>query len=140
LVFHNQEISMATIRTLPAIAVAALLLAGGTALAQVQGAKSSGSAPRAPGVTHAVEHPDSSKPDRSSPDPTVDQTQPDSHQPQTAVDKGPARGPETAKDDHKHQPETASDKPTAPSSSEKAAAIAKEGVRSNTPPSPPPER
>jgi hypothetical protein len=127
---------MATIRTLPAIAVAALLLAGGTALAQVQGAKSSSSAPRAPGVTRAVEHPDSSKPDRSGPDPTVDQTQPDSHQPQTAVDKGPA-GPETAKDDHKHQPETASDKPTAPSSSEKAAAIAKEGVRSNTPPRPP---
>jgi hypothetical protein len=125
---------MVTARTLPAIAAAAVLLVTGSALAQVQSAQPSSSAPRAPGVTRAVEHPDSSKPDRSGPDPTVDQTQPDSHQPETAVDKGPA-GPETAKDDKKHQPETASDKPTAPSSSEKAAVIASQGVRSNTPPS-----
>jgi hypothetical protein len=110
------------LKTLPGIAAAALLLAGNAALAQVQSAKPSGSAPRAPGVTRAIEHPDGSKPD-----PTVDQTQPDSHQ------------PETARDDQKHQPETASDKPTAPSSSEKAAAIAREGVRSNTPPSKPPQ-
>jgi hypothetical protein len=108
--------------TLPLIAAAALLLTGGNALAQVQSAKPSNSAPRAPGVTRAVEHPDASKPD-----PTVNQTQPDSHQ------------PETAADDQKHQPETASDKPTAPSSSEKAAAVAREGVRSNTPPSTPPK-
>ena len=108
---------MATVPTaLPVIAAATLLLTGTAALAQVQSAKPSSSAPRAPGVTRAVEHPDSSKPDRSGPDPTVDQTQPDPH-----------------------QPETASDKPTPPSSSEKAAAIAREGVRSNTPPSKPPQ-
>jgi len=129
---------MMTLRVLPALAAAAVLFASGSALAQVQGAQPSSSAPRAPGVTRAVEHPDSTKPDRSGPDPTVDQSQPDSHQPETAVDKGPP-GPETAKDDQKHQPETAFDKPTAPSSSQKAAAIASQGVRSNTPPSAPPK-
>jgi hypothetical protein len=129
---------MMTLRFWPALAAAAVLVASGSALAQVQSAKPSSSAPRAPGVTRAVAHPDSAKPDRSSADSTVDQTQPDSHQPETAVDKGPA-GPETAKDDQKHQPETASDKPTAPSSSQKAAAIAGQGVRSNTPPSAPPK-
>ena len=128
---------MVTVRTLPAIAAAALLLAGSAAVAQVQSATSrTSSAPRAPGVTRAVQHPDKPKLDRSGPDPTVNQTQPDNHQPETAVDEAPG-GPETAKDDQKHQPETASDKPTAPSSSEKAAAIAREGVRSNTPPGKP---
>ena len=68
----------------------ALALTGSAALAQAQTA-TSGAAQRAataPGVTRAVEHPDT----------TVDQTLPDSHQPETATDP-PSSGPETATDD-----------------------------------------
>jgi hypothetical protein len=105
--------------------IAALALAGTATLAQAQTTAASASAPKAataPGVTRAVEHPDT----------TVDQTQPDSHQPETAADPR-SSGPETAKDDSKGKPETASD--VAPKSAlQKAADQAKQGVRSNTPP------
>jgi hypothetical protein len=106
----------------PALTLA--LLAGTVTVAQAQ--TSSASAPRAPvapGVTRAIEHPDT----------TADQTQPDSHQPETASDPR-SSGPETAKDDPKlGKPETASDAPKQ-SPVQKAADQAKEGVRSNTPP------
>lgn len=93
--------------------IAALALTGATALAQAQ-TTARADAPRgatAPGVTRAVEHPDT----------TVDQTQPDSHQPETASDP-PSSGPETATDVPKL------------SAVQKAADQAKQGVRSNTPP------
>jgi hypothetical protein len=106
--------------------IAALALAGTATLAQAQTAAApSSSAPKtatAPGVTRAVEHPDT----------TVDQTQPDSHQPETASDPQ-SSGPETAKDDSKGKPETATDAPKE-SATQKAADQAKQGVRSNTPP------
>jgi hypothetical protein len=95
-------------------------------------------------VTRAVEHPDNPSPDKSGPDPTVDQTLPDARQPETAVDKevgvpetakdDSKLKPETAKDDEKLKPETASDAPPKSSASEKAAEAARKGVRSNTPP------
>ena len=123
-----------------AACVAAVLLTSATSLALAQTSPSASSAPRAPGVTRAVEHPDD-----SSPDPTVDQTRPDDRQPETAVDK--ERGvpetakddsklkPETAKDDQKLKPETASDAPPKPSSAQRRMAeVARQGVRSNTPP------
>ena len=110
----------------PAAFIAALLLTSATSLALAQTAPAS-SAPRAPGVTRAVEHPDKS-------DPAVDQTQPDDKQPETAVDKEPGV-PETAKDDSKLKPETASDAPPRPSSpQQRMAEVAKQGVRSNTTP------
>ncbi len=104
--------------------IAALVLAGASALAQAQTAPSR--APTAPGVTRAVEHPD------TTPGPAVDQTQPDSHQPETASDP-PASGPETARDDTKLTPETATDAPPKLSAAQKAAEQAKQGVRSNKP-------
>jgi hypothetical protein len=98
--------------------IAAVALTGTTlALAQTPS-----HAPTAPGVTRAVEHPDT----------TVDQTQPASNQPETASDP-PSSGPETAKDDSKLKPETATDTPKL-SAVQKAAEQAKQGVRSNTPP------
>jgi hypothetical protein len=106
--------------------IIALALAGAASLAQAQTAPSS--APRAataPGVTRAVEHPDT--------DTTVDQTQPDAHQPETASDPK-SSGPETARDDTKLKPETATDAPKL-SATQQAAEKAKQGVRSNTPPS-----
>ena len=109
--------------------IIAISLTGATALAQAQ-TTARADAPRgptAPGVTRAVEHPDT----------TVDQTQPDSHQPETASDP-PSRGPETAKDDSKGKPETATDVPKE-SATQKAADQAKQGVRSNTPPPPKPQ-
>ncbi len=116
-----------------------LLLAGVAGVSQSQTPPRADSAPRAPGVTRAIEHPD-----HPAPDPSVDQTLPDDHQPATAVDHdsgGPETavdhepgGPETARDDQKLKPETASDA-TKPSSFRSAAAeTAKQGVRSNTPP------
>ena len=102
-----------------------LLLGGVVALALPQPAHSQTStarAPTVPGVTRAVEHPD----------PSVDQTQPDSHQPETASD-APASGPETARDDHVGQPETATDAPK-PTPQQKAEDEAKRGVHSNSPP------
>jgi len=107
--------------------IIALALTGDAALAQAQTAPS-GAAQRAataPGVTRAVEHPDT-------PDTTVDQTQPDSHQPETAADP-PSSGPETARDDTKLKPETATDAPPKLSAAQQAAEQAKQGVRSNTP-------
>jgi hypothetical protein len=104
--------------------IAALALAGTATLAQAQ-TTAPASAPKAataPGVTRAVEHPDT----------TVDQTQPDSHQPETASDPR-SSGPETAKDDSKGKPETATDV-AKKSATQKAADQAKQGVRSNTPP------
>jgi hypothetical protein len=78
-------------------------------------------APTAPGVTRAVEHPS------TPPDATEDTSKPaTAADPQTNV-------PETAQDDQKTAPETATDKPRA-SSTQKAAEVAKQGVRSNTPP------
>jgi hypothetical protein len=112
---------------------AALALAGTVSVGQAQTAAPSQSAPRAPGVTRAVAHPDNPSPDKSGPDPTVDQTLPDARQPETAKDDQKMK-PETAKDDQKLKPETASDAPPKRSSSERAAEIAKKGVRSNTPP------
>ena len=104
--------------------IIALALTGAAALAQAQITARADTArgPTAPGVTRAVEHPDT----------TVDQTQPDSHQPETATDP-PSSGPETAKDDSTLKPETASDVPKQ-SAARKAADQAKQGVRSNTPP------
>jgi hypothetical protein len=99
--------------------IAAVALTGATGLAQAQ---TPSHAPTAPGVTRAVEHPDT----------TVDQTQPDSSQPATASDP-PSSGPETAKDDSKLKPETATDAPKL-SAVQKAAQQASQGVRSNTPP------
>jgi hypothetical protein len=123
---------------------AALVLISAAAFAQAQSAAPSQNAVRAPGVTRAVEHLDNPGPDKSGPDPTVDQTKPDARQPETATDKevgapetardDPKLKPETAKDDQKLKPETASDVPTRLSSSAKAAEVAKKGVRSNTPP------
>jgi hypothetical protein len=111
-------------------AVAAALLLVGAACAQAQTA----SAPRAPGVTHGVRNVDSNTaPDTSGPDPTVDQTKPDSHQPETAVDKDHL--PETAKDGPGLKPETATDKPKK-TPVQKAADKAAQGVQSNTPPPP----
>ncbi len=110
--------------------ITALALAGISTLSQAQTAAPSSSAPKAaaaPGVTRAVEHPDT----------TVDQTQPDSHQPATASDPQ-SSGPETAKDDLKGKPETASDVPKE-SAVQKAADQAKQGVRSNTPPTTKPQ-
>jgi len=103
--------------------IAALALAGTATLAQAQttGPASASRAATAPGVTRAVEHPDT----------TVDQTQPDSHQPETASDPR-SSGPETAKDDSKGKPETATDV-AKKSATQKAADQAKQGVRSNTP-------
>jgi hypothetical protein len=101
----------------------AITFAGAAAVVQAQTAVR---APTAPGVTRAVEHPD------TTPDPAVDQTQPDAHQPETAADPK-SSGPETAKDDSKLKPETATDAPK-PSATQKAADQAKQGVRSNTPP------
>jgi hypothetical protein len=103
--------------------IPALLLTGATALAQAQTAPSR--APTAPGVTRAIEHPD------TTPDTTVDQTQPDSHQPETASDPQ-SKGPETARDDQKSAPETATDAPKL-TATQKAAEQAKQGVRSNKP-------
>jgi hypothetical protein len=103
-----------------------------TALVQAQTAAPRSDAQRtatAPGVTRAVEHPDT----------TVDQTQPDSRQPETASDPQ-SSGPATAKDSPNSQPETATDAPK-PSAEQKAAEQARKGVRSNTLPaasSPPP--
>jgi hypothetical protein len=98
-----------------------LALTGAAALAQAQ--TSSTRAPTAPGVTRAIEHPDT----------TVDQTQPDSRQPETASDPQ-SSGPPTARDDPKlGKPETASDVPKE-SKVQKAADQAAQGVRSNTPP------
>jgi hypothetical protein len=108
--------------------ILAVALTGGVALAQAQTAPS-GAAQRAataPGVTRAVEHPDT-------PDTTADQTQTDSHQPETATDPK-SSGPETARDDTKLMPETATDAPKL-SATQQAAEQAKQGVRSNTPPS-----
>ena len=104
--------------------ITALALIGATALAQAQTTARSDAprGPTAPGVTRTVEHPDT----------TVDQTQPDSHQPETATDP-PSSGPETAKDDSTLKPETATDVPKL-SAAQKAADQAKQGVRSNTPP------
>lgn len=110
---------MSEFRRYLTITTVALVLAGAASIAYAQTPASGAQrAPTAPGVTRAVEHPD----------PSVDQTQPDSSQPATAVDP-PASGPETAKDDHVGQPETATDapKPTPP-----------QGVRSNTPSNTPP--
>jgi hypothetical protein len=106
--------------------IIALTLAGGAALAQAQTATSGTAqrAPTAPGVTRAVEHPDT----------TVDQTLPDSRQPETATDP-PSSGPETATDDTKLKPETATDAPPKLTAAQQAAEQAKQGVRSNTPPS-----
>ncbi len=107
-----------------------LLVAASTAavaVCQAQTPQRANSAPRAPGVTRAIEHLDTSGPDA-----TVDQTQPDEHQPATAVDHE-SGGPETAVDHERGGPETATDAPR-PSSSRKAAAIARQGVRSNSPP------
>ena len=107
--------------------IIALALTGSAALAQAQTA-TSGAAQRAataPGVTRAVEHPDT-------PDTPADQTRPDSHQPETATDP-PSSGPETAKDDTKLKPETATDAPPKLSAAQQAAEQAKQGVRSNTP-------
>ncbi len=104
--------------------IPALVLTGVSALAQAQTAPAR--APTAPGVTRAVEHPD------TTPDPTVDQTQPDSHQPETASDPQ-SSGPETARDDGKLTPETATDAPPKLSAAQKAAAAAKQGVRSYKP-------
>ena len=106
--------------------IIALVLTGSAALAQAQTATSGQRAATAPGVTRAVEHPD--KPDTS-----ADQTQPDSHQPETAADPQ-SSGPETARDDTKLKPETATDAPKL-SATQQAAEQAKQGVRSNTPPS-----
>ncbi len=102
----------------------AVASAGAAAVAQAQTAAPR--APTAPGVTRAVEHPG------ATPDPAADQTQPDSHQPETAADPK-SSGPETAKDDSKLKPETATDAPKL-SAAQKAAEQAKQGVRSNTPP------
>ena len=101
-----------------------LALTGAAALAQAQ---TSTRAPTAPGVSRAIEHPD------TTPDPSVDQTQPDSHQPETAADPR-SSGPPTARDDPKlGKPETATDAPKQ-SPLKKAADQAAQGVRSNTPP------
>ena len=119
--------------------IPALLLAAAAAASQAQTPPPrTATAPLAPGVSRAVEHPDASRPD-----PTADQTLTDEHQPETAVDHEPGGpetavdhergGPETARDDQKLTPETASDAPK-PSRSREAQAIAKQGVRSNTPP------
>jgi hypothetical protein len=109
--------------------IIALALTGSAALAQAQTATSGGAqrAATAPGVTRAVEHPDTTA------DTTVDQTQPDSRQPETATDPQ-SSGPETATDDTKLKPETATDAPKL-SATRQAAEQAKQGVRSNTPPS-----
>ena len=105
--------------------IIALVLTGSAALAQAQTATSGAQrAATAPGVTRAVEHPDT-------PDTTADQTQPDSHQPETATDPQ-SSGPETARDDTKLKPETATDAPKL-SATQQAAEQAKQGVRSNTP-------
>ena|ERR1700748_303121 len=103
--------------------IPALVLTGAAVVAQAQTAPR---APTAPGVTRAIEHPD------TTPDPTVNQTQPDSHQPETASDP-PSKGPETAKDDTKLTPETATDAPPKLSAAQQAAQQAKQGVRSNKP-------
>lgn len=101
-----------------------LALTGAAALAQAQ---TSTRALTAPGVSRAIEHPD------TTPDPTVDQSQPDSHQPETASDPR-SSGPPTARDDPKlGKPETATDVPKQ-SALKKAAEQAAQGVRSNTPP------
>ena len=105
--------------------VAALLSLGASTFTQAQTAAPRAEAPRAPtapGVTRAIEHPD----------PSVDQTKPDEHQPETAVDP-PNSGPETARDDPRLQPETATDAPKT-SPTQKAADQAQQGVRSNSPP------
>jgi len=118
------QLRLSLIPALTVAGTAALALGGAPTLAQAQSAPSA-SAPRAttaPGVTRAVEHPDT----------TVDQTQPDSHQPETASDPQ-SSGPQTAKDDSKGKPETATDVPKE-SAIQKAADQAKQGVRSNTPP------
>ena len=112
--------------------IAAALLFAGANCVQAQTAAPAKSAPRAPGVTQGVRHADANTtPDTSGPDPTLDQTKPDSHQPETAADK--EHLPETAKDDQKLKPETASDTPKK-SPVQKAADKAAQGVRSNTPP------
>jgi hypothetical protein len=95
------------------------LLGGIAALAlpqPVQAQTAAARAPTAPGVIRAVEHPDQA----------VDQTQPDSHQPETAADP-PSSGPETATDNPKPTPQ------------QKAEDNAKQGVRSNAPPPPKPK-
>jgi len=119
------QLRLSLIPALTVAGTAALALGGAPTLAHAQTAASSASAPRAttaPGVTRAIEHPDT----------TVDQTQPDSHQPETASDPQ-SSGPETARDDSKGKPETATDVPKE-SAIQKAADQAKQGVRSNTPP------
>ena len=118
--------------------IPALLLACTAAVSQSQTPPRADSAARAPGVTRAVEHPDAPLPD-----PTVDQTLTDERQPETAVDHEPGGpetavdhepgAPETARDDQRLKPETASDAPK-PSSSHRAAEIARQGVRSNAQP------
>jgi hypothetical protein len=110
-------------------AIAAALLLAGYAEAQTPAAPAR-SAPRAPGVTRAVEHPAS-----------PDQPKPDAMQPETAKDDQKMT-PETATDDDKLKPETATDAPRKPSSNQgqRAAEIAKQGVRSNTPPPPKPQK
>lgn len=120
---------MATVKAFFSIA-AALLLAG-YVQAQTPAAPAR-SAPRAPGVTRAVEHPASSGPE---------QAKPDAMQPETAKDDQKMT-PETATDNDKLKPETATDAPRKPSSSQgqRAAEIAKQGVRSNTPPPPKPQK
>ena len=109
----------------------AALLVAGYAQAQTP-APQARSVPRAPGVTRAVEHPDK---------PAPDEAKPDAMQPETAKDDQKMT-PETARDDDKLKPETATDAPRKPSTSQgqRAAEIARQGVRSNTPPVPKPHR
>ena len=111
--------------------IAAALLLAGYVQAQTP-APPARSAPRAQGVTRAVEHPDT---------PAPDQAKPDAMQPETAKDDQKMT-PETATDNDKLKPETATDAPRKPSTSQgqRAAEIARQGVRSNTPPPPKPQK
>jgi hypothetical protein len=107
---------MLKLRRLPLIVLMTLTGACAVVTAQAQTAPAASApaarAPTAPGVTRSVEHPDT----------TVDQTHPDASQ------------PETAADDQKKGPETASDAAKKSAQDKKAADLAKQGVRSNTPP------
>ncbi|MDB6087470.1 MAG: hypothetical protein JWN85_254 [Gammaproteobacteria bacterium] len=113
---------------------ACLVLAGSAAFAQEQvGAPRAEGAPRtptAPGVTRSVAAAPDTSPDNMSADSA------ERGKPETAVD-AQANSPQTADDDQKMTPETATDAPI--TAEARKAAAARQGVRSNTPPSRPPD-
>jgi hypothetical protein len=111
---------------------ATCLLMGSAAFAQTQA-----TVPRAEGVPRVPTAPGVTRPVEAAPNIPPTTTDTDGSKPETASDS-PAEAPETANDDQKMTPESATDNPRKPDADKKAEELAKQGVRSNTPPPPKP--